>query len=123
MYSVLTYFAAFKTIDYLLHGLEAYNGVLIVSDKHEAIRAGLLGELGRGVTVLKAFGGYTDAERRVLYCVVTRLELTKLDGIVKGHDPTAFVVVSPVLDVSGGGRGTIELSRQILEFPIRAAAF
>lgn len=102
MYSVLTYFAAFKTIDYLLHGLEAYNGVLIVSDKHEEIRAGLLTELGRGVTVLKAFGGYTDTERRVLYCVVTRLELTKLEGIVKAKDEGAFVVVSPVHDVAGG---------------------
>lgn len=102
MYSVLTYFAAFKTIDYLLHGLEAYNGVLIVSDRHESIRAALLSELGRGVTVLKAFGGYTATERRVLYCVVTRLELTKLEGIVKGHDAGAFMVVSPVHDVSGG---------------------
>ncbi len=102
MYSVLTYFTAFKTIDFLMHGLEAYTGVMIVSDEHEPIREALLSELGRGVTVLKAFGGYTATERRVLYCVVTRLELTKLEGIVKQHDPTAFVVISPVHEVTGG---------------------
>ena len=102
MYSVLTYFTAFKTIDYLLHGIEAYNGVMIFSEKHVAIRSAILGDLGRGVTVLKAIGGYTTAEQEVLYCVVTRLELTKLETLVKSHDEGAFIVVSPVHEVSGG---------------------
>jgi uncharacterized membrane-anchored protein YitT (DUF2179 family) len=102
MYSVLTYFTAFKTIDYLLHGIEAYNGVMIFSDKHVAIRSAILNDLGRGVTVLKAIGGYTTAEQEVLYCVVTRLELTKLESLVKSHDEGAFIVVSPVHEVSGG---------------------
>ncbi len=102
MYSVLTYFTAFKTIDYLLHGIEAYNGVMIVSEKHAEIRAAILTELGRGVTVLKGRGGYTTAEQEVLYCVVTRLELTRLEGLVTAKDEGAFVVVSPVHEVSGG---------------------
>lgn len=102
LYSVLTYFAASKTIDYLLHGIEAYNGVLIVSTHSETIRQALLTELGRGVTTFQAKGGYTDAPQVVLYCVVTRLELTRLQGIVKAKDREAFVVVSPVLEASGG---------------------
>jgi uncharacterized membrane-anchored protein YitT (DUF2179 family) len=102
LYSVLTYFAAFKTIDYLLHGIEAYNGVTIFSAQHESIRQAIITELGRGVTVLKAVGGYTAAEQEVLYCVVTRLELTRLESLVKAKDPTAFIVVSPVHEVSGG---------------------
>ena len=102
LYSVMTYFTAFKTIDYLLHGIEAYNGVMIFSAKHEQIRQTILRELGRGVTVLKAVGGYTATEREVLYCVVTRLELTRLAALVKALDESAFIVISPVHEVSGG---------------------
>ncbi len=102
LYSVLTYFAGSKTIDYLLHGIEAYNGVLIVSERHEVIRQAILTELGRGVTTFLARGGYTAAEQQVLFCVVTRLEITRLEGIVKGMDANAFIVVLPVHEVTGG---------------------
>lgn len=102
LYSVLTYFAAFKTIDYILHGIEAYNGVMIFSGKQEVIRNAILSKLGRGVTVLKAIGGYSATEREVLYCVVTRLELAPLQTLVKAEDEQAFIVVSPVHQVMGG---------------------
>jgi uncharacterized membrane-anchored protein YitT (DUF2179 family) len=102
LYSMLTYFAASKTIDYLLHGIEAYNGVMVFSAQHEPIRQTILAELGRGVTVLKAVGGYTAVQQEVLYCVVTRLELSHFETIVRKHDPSAFIVVTPILDVSGG---------------------
>lgn len=102
LYSVLTYLAAIRMIDYLLHGIEAYNGVLIVSPEHEAIRRAILDEMGRGVTAFKATGGYTSSEQEVLFCVVTRLELTRLEGIVKLRDPGAFMVVQHVLEASGG---------------------
>ncbi len=102
LYSVLTYIAASKTIDFLLHGIEAYNGVMIVSAQHEAIRQSILSELGRGVTAFKARGGFTAAEQQVLYCVVTRLELTRLESIIQTHDSGAFVVIQPVLDIRGG---------------------
>jgi uncharacterized membrane-anchored protein YitT (DUF2179 family) len=102
LYSVLTYLAASKTIDYLLHGIEAYNGVLIVSGQHEAIRQAILTEMARGVTAFRAKGGYTETNQEVLYCVATRLELAKLEGLVKARDPGAFLVVSPVHETSGG---------------------
>lgn len=102
LYSVLTYFTAFKTIDYVLHGFEAYNGVLIVSSEHEIIRQAILNELGRGVTTFIAKGGYTDAHREVLFCVVTRLEVTRLEGIVRQKDPAAFLVILPVHEIIGG---------------------
>jgi uncharacterized membrane-anchored protein YitT (DUF2179 family) len=102
LYSVLTYLAASKTIDYLLHGIEAYNGVMIVSGQHEAIRQAILTKMRRGVTAFRAKGGYTETEQEVLFCIVTRLELTKLEGIVKAADPGAFMVVSPVHETSGG---------------------
>lgn len=102
LYSMLTYFAASRTIDYLLHGLEAYNGVLIFSRENDKIRAAILSQLGRGVTVLKALGGFSETEVAVLYCVVTRLELGRVHEIVRNADDRSFVVISPVLDVSGG---------------------
>lgn len=102
LYSVLTYLAASRTIDYLLHGIEAYNGVTIVSAEFDAIRRAILTELGRGVTAYKAKGGYTDSDQEVLYCVVTRLELTRLQAIVQAKDPSAFIVVAPVHETTGG---------------------
>lgn len=102
LYSVLTYFAAFKTIDFLLHGIEAYNGVMIFSAQSEQIRAAILEQLGRGVTVLKGKGGYTSTEQEVIYCVVTRLELTRLQSLIGAVDSTAFIVIAPVHEVSGG---------------------
>lgn len=102
MYSVLTYFTASKTIDYLLHGIEAYNGVTIVSDWNTEIRAAILTELGRGVTIFRGRGGYSTVERDVLYCVVTRLEMTRLEALVMAKDPGAFLVIAPVHEVTGG---------------------
>ncbi len=102
LYSMLTYFAASKTIDYLLHGIEAYNGVLIVTKNQQDVRQSILNEMGRGVTAFKAKGGYSDTENDVLFCVVTRLEITKLENLIVKCDPTAFIVIQPVLDIRGG---------------------
>lgn len=102
LYSMLTYFAASKTIDYLLHGIEAYNGVLIVTKNQQDVRQSILTEMGRGVTAFKAKGGYSDTENEVLFCVVTRLEITKLENLILSCDPNAFIVIQPVLDIKGG---------------------
>lgn len=102
LYSMLTYLAASKTIDYLLHGIEAYNGVMILTSHRESIQNAILKDLGRGVTNFKALGGYSGTEQEVIFCVVTRLEITKLESIVKRIDEKAFVVTVPVLDAKGG---------------------
>lgn len=102
LYSMLTYFAASRTIDFILHGIEEYNGVIIVSPHSEQIKAAILNDLGRGVTVYKGYGGLTEAEMNNLFCVVTRLELYKLRGTVAEIDPNAFVVTHPISEVSGG---------------------
>ena len=102
LYSMLTYFTASKTIDYLLHGIEAYNGVLVVTKSANDVRRAILEELGRGVTSLLAKGGYSQEDNEVLFCVVTRLEITKLESIISTIDSKAFVVTLPVLDTQGG---------------------
>lgn len=102
LYSILTYFAASKTIDFILHGIEEYNGITIVSAKSEDIRSTILTDVGRGVTIFKGRGGFTETEQDILYCVVTRLEIGKVRKIVEEVDKEAFVVVQAISDASGG---------------------
>jgi uncharacterized membrane-anchored protein YitT (DUF2179 family) len=102
MYSILTYFAASKTIDFLIHGIEEYTAIIIISDKNDEIRQAITGGLNRGVTVYKGRGGLTDTEQDILYCVVTRLEIGNVKNIVKELDGAAFIVTHPLADAEGG---------------------
>ena len=103
LYSVLTYAAASKTIDFLLHGIEEYNAVVIISAEHsEVIRKSIIRDLGRGVTVYKGRGGMSDHEQDILYCVVTRLEIGSVKKLVREIDESSFVMVHPLSDAAGG---------------------
>lgn len=102
LYSILTYVAASKTLDFVLYGIDEYTAITIVSDEHAAIRERITGELGRGVTVYKGYGGMSGAEREILYCVVTRLEIGKVKAIVRERDARAFVVFHPLTGAEGG---------------------
>lgn len=102
LYSMLTYFAASKTVDFLVYGIEQYHGIIIISPKSEAIKAAILHDINRGVTVYKGRGGHTATEHDILFCVVTRLEIPKVKNIIEELDETAFIVVHHVADVSGG---------------------
>jgi uncharacterized membrane-anchored protein YitT (DUF2179 family) len=109
LYSILTYFSASKTIDFLIHGIEEYNGITIVSARSEEIKASILEDLGRGVTVYKGVGGLTGMEHNILFCVVTRLEIPRIKNMVKDIDEMAFIAVHRITDASGG-----VMKRQVL---------
>ena len=102
LYSILTYFAASKTVDFLLHGIEQYTAMVIVSEQSEPIRQAIIRDLARGVTLYKGRRGWTDAEQDILFCVVTRLEIGRVRSLVAEYDPAAFLVVYPLSDVHGG---------------------
>jgi uncharacterized membrane-anchored protein YitT (DUF2179 family) len=102
LYSMLTYASAAKTLNFVLHGIEEFTAITIVSNQGEIIRQRIVGELARGVTVFRGRGGATDADRLILYCVVTRLEIGRLMSIIETLDPRAFVVSHPLADVRGG---------------------
>lgn len=102
LYSILTYVAASKTLDFLLHGIEEYTAITIVSERSDPIRQAITGVLGRGVTVYKGRGGMTGADQDILFCVVTRLEIGKVMDIAQKIDPSAFIVVHPLADAKGG---------------------
>ena len=102
LYSILTYVSAARTLDFILHGIEEFTAITIMSAQPEPIRKAILDDLGRGVTVYRARGGKSGDDREILYCVVTRLEIGRIMRIVQSFDETAFVVQHPLADVRGG---------------------
>jgi uncharacterized membrane-anchored protein YitT (DUF2179 family) len=102
LYSILTYVTAAKTLNFVIYGIEEYTAITIVSDYSDLIRERITRELNRGVTIYRGYGGHSGVERNILYCVVTRLEIGKIKGIVRELDQSAFVVSHPLADVEGG---------------------
>ncbi len=106
MYSLITYLAASKTLDFIIEGIEEYTGVTIISSHCDEIRQMLVNTIGRGFTVYNGKRGFgkkgesTDVD--IIYTVVTRLELNKLNTEIQKIDPFAFVVMSSVKDTKGG---------------------
>lgn len=102
LYSILTYVAAAKTLDFVIYGLEQFTAITIISDKHAAIRESITGALERGVTVIRGYGGKSGMDQDILYCVVTRLEIGRVKALVRSLDPKAFLVIHPLADAEGG---------------------
>jgi len=102
LYSVLTYIAASKTIDFLIHGIEEYNAIIIMSEKNDEIRESIVRVLSRGVTIYNGRGGMTGKPMHILYCVVTRLEIGRVKNVVNEIDGSAFMVIHPLADAAGG---------------------
>ncbi len=106
LYSMLAYLAASRTLDFVIDGIEEYTGVTIISEKHEEIATMINEKLGRGLTALQATRGYgkTGAKHgfEVLYTVITRLEIRKLNLEIERIDPGAFVIMNSLNDTRGG---------------------
>lgn len=107
LYAILTYLVASKTVDFVVHGIEEYTSVIIVSQKSDLIKEAIIKHMGRGVTVLKGksgFGkqGHRETDIDILYSVITRLELQKLKTEIAKIDHEAFVVENSVNDIKGG---------------------
>jgi uncharacterized membrane-anchored protein YitT (DUF2179 family) len=102
MYSLIAYFIAFKTIDIVLEGLDESKSAWIISDNYQEIGDAILARLGRGVTFLNGEGAYTGDNKKVIFCVITRLEEAKLKSIVEDLDESAFLAVSNIAEVRGG---------------------
>jgi len=106
LYSMITYFAASKTLDFVIEGIEEYISVNIISVHSEEIREMILNKLRRGVTIYKGQRGVKHASGNddldIIYTVLTRLELNKLNNEIAKIDSNAFVVMTPVKDTKGG---------------------
>lgn len=106
LYSMITYLAASKTLDFIVEGIEEYTGVTIISSRSKKMREMIIEKMGRGVTVYSGKGGYgkrgETKEFDIIYTVVTRLELNKLTTEIEKIEPDAFVVMNSVKDTKGG---------------------
>ncbi len=108
LYSMLTYFTATRTIDYVIEGWEAYTGVTIISSKSEEIKQKLVNEMRRGITVYKGERGFlpdtfdVSYNCDIIFTIATRLEVRRLKNVIQSIDPKAFVYVSTIRETSGG---------------------
>ncbi|MNW38684.1 hypothetical protein D3C74_157570 [compost metagenome] len=102
LFSLLAYYIAYKTIDIVVDGLNESKSVWIISDQIDEIGDAILKRLGRGVTYLSGEGGFSGDPKKVIFCVITRLEEAKLKEIVNHYDESAFLAVGNIHDVKGG---------------------
>jgi uncharacterized membrane-anchored protein YitT (DUF2179 family) len=103
LYAILTYLSASNTVDYIVNGIEQYTGVTVISDKHEEIRLFIINEMKRGVTIYKGEGGYgVRKDIDILYTIVTKIEMSKLQTAIRQIDRGAFVVQQQIADLKGG---------------------
>ncbi|MCZ4242498.1 YitT family protein [Pedobacter punctiformis] len=103
LYAILTYLSASNTIDFIVNGLEQYTGVTIISEKKDEIREFIIHEMRRGVTIYKGEGGYGEKKDiDILYTVVTKLEMSKLQSMIRQIDSDAFVIQQQIADLKGG---------------------
>lgn len=102
MYSILAYVIAVKTIDVVIKGLDETKSAWIISDNSEGIGNAIMNRLGRGVTYLSGEGAFSGSDKKVIFCVITRLEEAKLKEIVEENDPNAFFAIADMAEVRGG---------------------
>ena len=106
LYSMITYLAASKTIDFVVEGIDEYIGITIISAHSEEIREMITTSMHKGVTIYKGkrgFGkhGHVD-DLDIIYTIITRLEISKINTEIEKIDPNAFVVMTSVKDTRGG---------------------
>ena len=106
MYSMITYLSASKMLDFIVEGIDEYMGVTIVSSHYAEIRQMIIEKMGRGITVYKGEKGFgtrgESEEVNILFTVITRLEMNKLNTEIQTIDPHAFVVMNSIKDTKGG---------------------
>lgn len=96
-------FVSSKTLDVIVEGIGNTKGLYIVSDEWKIIKDRIMKELDRGTTIMHGQGGYSEKEKEVIFCVVTRRSIYKVRQIVIEHDPKAFMVISDLHEVYGLG--------------------
>lgn len=102
MYSLVAYFIAYKMIDIVTNGLDEMKGMLIVTSQHDEVAQCLIHDMGKAVTLLQGEGAYKRERTMVLYCVVSRLEITKVKEAIRKVDPDLFVSVFDISEAHGG---------------------
>lgn len=104
LYSIVTYAAGSKTVDFIVDGLDSAKAAMIITTRPNQICQAVSEEFGTGLTILDAHGYYSNTSKTVLYVVVNRFQIVRLKTIVKGMDPCAYMAISPVADLLHGSK-------------------
>ena len=99
LYSIVTYAAALKTIDFIVDGLDRAKCAIIITEQPKEICSKLCEVFGSGVTYLNANGGYSNKEKSMIYFVVNRYQVVRMKELVHEIDPLAYITISEVADV------------------------
>ena len=102
MYSLVAYFICSKMIDIVSNGLDESKGVFIVTEKSDAVADAVMNQMHRAVTLLHGEGGFLKNDKEIIYCVISRLEVTRLKYLTHEIDPQAFLSIFDVREVQGG---------------------
>jgi uncharacterized membrane-anchored protein YitT (DUF2179 family) len=100
MYSLLTYFLVSKVMDLIQDGLNKAKAVMIITNEYENMANAIYQKLGRTVTIMNG-SGLISGEKYILYCVVTRMEISELKMVIKEQDISAFITISDVAEIVG----------------------
>ncbi len=101
LYSIITYFIAYKTMDIVIEGLNESKSVFVITDYSDEIGKDIMEKMDVSVTYIDALGGYSGLKKRIVYCVISRLQVQKLKEIAKNIDPRAFIAIENVYEVEG----------------------
>ena len=99
LYSIITYAAGLKTVDFIVEGLDRSKGVMIITEKPKAVSEALMYEFETGTTKIAATGGYSNKDKTVIYFVVNRFQISRMRQIVHTIDPRAYMTITEVADV------------------------
>lgn len=99
LYSVIAYYIGMKTVDFIVEGFDRSKSVMIITDKPDQVSQALIEAFGSGTTKIAAKGGYSNADKTVIYFVVNRFQIAKMRSIILAVDKTAYVTISDVADV------------------------
>ncbi len=103
MYAMIYMFIATKVIDLVQVGLNYSKSVMVITDKPHIIASDIIKSVGRGVTFFEAEGAYSKVNKKVIYSIVNRAQLSQIKEIIHRHDPDAFITIGDVSEVVGEG--------------------
>ena len=99
LYSIVTYVAGLRVVNFISEGLDRSKSVMIITDMPKEISEALMAEFGTGTTKISAVGGYSDTKKTIVYFVVNRFQIYKMKTIIHRIDPAAFVTINEVAEV------------------------
>lgn len=112
LYSIVTYAAALKSVDFIVEGLDRAKAAMIITVNPDAVCAALSREFGSGITTMQAMGYYSQTPRTLVYMVVNRFQVGKMKQIVHENDPFAYISISEVADVFAANKSAAMPQKQ-----------